>query len=88
MTQPVVRALDVVDRLECDGRTLLLLEHRVVELNPLALAAYDAASEPAALDALTGTLVDRFGAPPDGDAGDLVRGVVDELLALGLVAES
>ena len=55
MTQPVVRALDVVDRLECDGRTLLLLEHRVVELNPLALAAYDAASEPVALDALTGT---------------------------------
>ena len=39
MTQPVVRALDVVDRLERDGRTLLLLEHRVVELNPLALAA-------------------------------------------------
>ncbi len=81
-----IRALPVVDRLERDGRTLLLLENQVVELSPLALAAYDAVSGPVGLAALTATLVATFGAPPEGDPSLAVRGVVDELVALSLVA--
>lgn len=81
----MIRALPVVDRLERDGRTLLLLQHQVIELSPLALAAYDAvASAPLALADLTGRLVAEFGAPP-GDPVAAVQGVIDELMALGLV---
>lgn len=80
-----ISALPVVDRLERDGRTLLLLENQVVELSPLALAAYDAASEPVTVAALADALVAAFGAPPDGDPLDAVQRVLDELGALGLV---
>ncbi|HHU40146.1 MAG TPA: hypothetical protein GXZ45_12810 [Propionibacterium sp.] len=81
-----IRALPVVDRLERDGRTLLLLEHRVIELSPLALATYDAASEGVAgLEDLVAVLVAEFGAPPEGDASEGVRRVVDELVGLGLL---
>lgn len=85
MSQPEVRAVPVIDRLSRGDRTLLLLEHTVVELSPLALAAYDAASGGAGWDALTRTLVETFGTPPEGDAGEGVRRVVDELVGLGLV---
>ena len=80
-----VHAVPVVDRLERDGRTLLLLERRVVELSPLGLAAYDAVSEPLTVPELTEVLVGLFGSPPEGDASEGVQRLVDELVGLGLL---
>lgn len=80
-----VHAVPVVDRLERDGRTLLLLERQVVELSPLGLAAYDAASEPLTVAELTEVLVGLFGSPPEGDPSEGVQRLVDELVGLGLL---
>lgn len=80
-----IKALPYVDRLERDGRTLLLLEHRVIELSPLALATYDAAVDGITRRALIDTLVASFGAPPDDDPADAVQTIIDELVTLNLV---
>ncbi|MDO5534746.1 MAG: hypothetical protein Q4F65_08855 [Propionibacteriaceae bacterium] len=81
----LIRAVTPIDRLDHDGRTLLLLPDQVIELSLLAQTAYDAASEPITLDALTDLLVAEFGAPPEGDPRDGVQAVVDELAQIGLV---
>lgn len=84
----MIRALPVVDRLERGGRTLLLLEHQVVELSELALAAYDTVvAAPLSLTELTGRLVAEFGVP-EGDPEVAMQGIVDELVGLGLVSPS
>lgn len=80
-----ITALPVVDRLERDGRTLLLLEHTVVELSPLALAAYDTASTGVTIAVLSEELVNLFGQPADGDVRGAVARTVGELTTLGLV---
>ena len=81
----MIKALPVVDRLERDGRTLLLLEGQVVELSPVALAAYDAVSGGGlGVPELTDVLMDEFGAP-EGDADEAVRRLVDELASMGLL---
>lgn len=84
----LIRALPVVDRLDRDGRTLLLLERRVIEVSPLALAAHLASVEGIELADLTRHLVDAFGAPPEGDPSDHVRRLVEQLATLGLVETS
>lgn len=81
----MIKALPVVDRLERDGRTLLLLEGLVVELSPVALAAYDAVSDGGlGVPELTDVLVDEFGAP-EGAGDEVVRRLVQELASMGLV---
>ena len=79
----MLRSRRPVDRLEDDGRTLLLFEHQVVELSDLALMAFDAARDGIEPGLLTERLVHAFGSPPDGDPAAAVARVVEELRALG-----
>lgn len=81
----MIRALPAVDRLHRDGRTLILLQHQVLELGPLALTAYDAASGGVTHTDLVELLVADFGTPPDRPASEAVASVIDELVALGLL---
>ena len=64
--------------------TLLLFEHRLVRLSPLAQAIFEAA-DCASEDALAAALERRFGAPADGDALEATRAAVADLEELGVV---
>lgn len=82
----MIRATPAVDRLDRDGRTLLLYERSVVELNPLGAAAFDAAADGIALDDLTTRLVEAFGSPPESPAADLVTALVTVLVERGVLS--
>ncbi|MFP5415551.1 MAG: DUF1015 domain-containing protein [Actinomycetes bacterium] len=81
----MIRATTPVDRLDRDGRTLLLYERSVVELHPLGLAAFEASADGIDMDALTHRLVTTFGAPPEGAVADIVARIVADLVQRGVL---
>lgn len=81
----MIRSRSPVDRLDHDGRTLLLFERQVVELSDLAQCAHDAALGGIEPDALADLLVATFGAPPNETPAEAVARIVEELRALGAV---
>ena len=56
----MIRAVQPVDRLERDGRVVLLYERKVLELSPIADAAIQCAGDWTDLATLTERLVTRF----------------------------
>lgn len=80
----MITARPALDRLERDGRVLLLFERRVVELSALGLRAWELAATPLTAEVLTDALVAEFGAP-EGSAETSVQLLVCELIALGLL---
>ena len=81
----MIRALAPVDRLDRGDRTLLLYDRSVVELSPLGVALFEAAATGTTLAELTAAIVDVFGAPPEGSAGDLVHRAVTDLVQLSVL---
>lgn len=74
-----------VDRLDRDDRTLLLYPGNLVSLGPLGTAVVDLAGEPIGLDELLPAMLELLGAPDHGDAGELVREAVDQLIEAGVL---
>ncbi len=83
----MIRSIPPVDRLERDGRILLLYDRQVLELNPLARAAFELAGEWIVLSDLTARLVEKFGTP-DGDPVKFVESLVDELCDIEVMERS
>ncbi len=83
----MIRSIPPVDLLERDGRTVLLFDRQVLELNPLAHAAYRLARDWISIDDLTDLLVSEFGAP-EGDAATFVESLVEELSDLEVMERS
>ena len=82
----MIRAVQPVDRLERDGRVVLLYERKVRELSPIADAAIQCAGDWTDLATLTERLVTRFGRP-DGDAQRHVESLVAELVSHGVMEQ-
>lgn len=79
----MIRAVPAVDRLEREGRVLLLYPGRLLEPAPLALHLVESARDWTGVDDLVGSAVAAFGQPPDGDAEQLVARVIDDLVTQG-----
>lgn len=81
----LVRLVPAVDRLDLAEGTLLLYERQLVSLSALGATIVDLAPEPIHPEALTRALIDEFGEPASGRASDATRGVLDELVGLGVL---
>jgi hypothetical protein len=80
-----VRRLRSLDAVTDGASTIVLHGRQVVQLQGIAPAIWDATADWTSVDGLVPVLTEIFGAPPGESALSLVRGAVDELVALGLL---
>lgn len=73
------------DALERDGELLVLAGDEVVLLSPLASELVWSARHGATLAETAAHLMNTFGAPEGADPGEMVRGLVNELVARGVL---
>lgn len=77
-----------LDALVVDGESLLLLPpDQVVRLSPVGTAIFQATSGAMSLDDIARVVVDRFGAPADGEAVERLRALLDSLVEGGVVEQ-
>jgi len=75
-----------LDALEIDGEALLLLPpDQVVRLSPIATTIFEEAAHGMSQDALATVVEERFGRPADGGTVDALRGILDGLVAAGVL---
>ena len=88
---PTFRRAPVLDACAlADGRLVLLLRHddhanRVVALDGIAPAIWEAAAQPATLEALTAATIARHGEPPGANAVTVVAASVEEMVREGVL---
>lgn len=89
---PTYRRSSALDALTLpDGRLVLLIRYgdhanRVVVLDGIAPAIWEAAAQPATLEALTAAAIARHGEPPGANAATVVAASVDEMVREGVLA--
>lgn len=82
----LVRRVPPVDALDRPEGLLVLTGRELVRLSDLAADVFRWSEAPVPLAALAARLVDAYGAPPEADALEATRVVVDDLAARGVVA--
>lgn len=80
-----VRTVPGHDELEHGGESLVLIEGQVRRVSLVGTVIRSRARRGATTEQLAEALVERFGAPPDGDAAELTRQAVGTLLEAGLL---
>ncbi|WP_141841698.1 PqqD family peptide modification chaperone [Humibacillus xanthopallidus] len=82
--------LPVVDRLETEGGTVVMVEsgaaHRIVRLSGLGVEVLAAVDGGTTLGALEAAMLERLGPPPDGDLSRAVQAAVKGLVDAGLLS--
>lgn len=81
------RRIEPLDAIVVDGEALLLLEpDQVVRLSPIATAVFELTATEVSGDQLLASLQEQFGSPPDGDAAETLRTIVEDLVRVGVLS--
>jgi len=87
MTPPrLVRRVTPVDVLDRPEGLLVLSDRELLRLGDLAADVFRWTERPVPLAALAQRLEESYGAPPDGDTVEATVGIVDDLVARGVLA--
>ncbi|MFV0407346.1 MAG: hypothetical protein ACK5LN_11110 [Propioniciclava sp.] len=83
----MIRANAYTDRYQRDNRTLLLFQHRLIEIGPLADFIVQATSDDISMPDLVTRVTAEFGEPADGSAESIVESCVQDLAAHDVVCQ-
>lgn len=82
-----VRTVAAHDELHEGGESLVLVDGQVRRVSMIGTSIRAMATEGISVADLSRALEEEYGAPPEGDADDLTRRAVADLLAAGLLAD-
>lgn len=81
-----VRTVPAHDELHDEGESLVLMDGEVRRVSPIGTTIRALAADGIEVEDLARALEEEYGIPPEGDALELTRRAVSDLLEAGLLA--